>query len=129
LACWIWLGTLLSGVLCGSGWLRAATDERDLSAAGQFAGRTVEAVRVVGNTQSSTSAILQLVRTREGDKFDPATVVGDYQRIYSRMKKFADVEARIQPTPTGVIVIFVVTEQKQINEIRYEGNVDIKTHD
>jgi outer membrane protein insertion porin family len=107
----------------------AAADERDLTAAGQFAGRTVEAVRVVGNTQVSTSAILQLVRTREGDKFDPATVVGDYQRIYGRMKKFADVEARVQPTETGVIVIFVVTEQKQIKEIRYEGNVNIKTHD
>ena len=107
----------------------ADTEERDLSAAGEFAGRTVEAVRVVGNTQSSTSAILQLVRTREGDKFDPATVVGDYQRIYTLMKKFADVEARVQPTPTGVIVIFVVTEQKQIREIRYEGNINIKTHD
>ncbi len=80
-------------------------------------------MRVVGNTQVSTSVILQLVRTREGDKFDPATVVGDYQRIYDKMKKFADVEARVQPTQTGVIVIFIVTEQKQIKEIQYEGNV------
>lgn len=101
----------------------------DVSGAGQLAGRTVEAVRVVGNTQVSTSVILQLVRTREGDKFDPTTVVGDYQRIYDQMKKFADVEARVQPTATGVIVIFVVKEQKQIREIRYEGNVQIKTKD
>ena len=101
--------------------------DRDVSAAGQFTGRTVEAVRVIGNTQVSTSVILQLVRTREGNKFDPATVVGDYQRIYGQMKKFADVEARVQPTPSGVIVIFVVTEQKQIQEIRYDGNVQIKT--
>jgi outer membrane protein insertion porin family len=121
---------MLAGLLGGNLTARAAdTEERDLSAAGALAGRTVEAVRVVGNTQSSTSVILQLVRTREGDKFDPATVVGDYQRIYARMKKFADVEARVQPTPTGVIVIFVVTEQKQIHEIRYEGNIDIKTHE
>jgi outer membrane protein insertion porin family len=101
----------------------------DVSAAGQLAGRTVEAVRVVGNTQVSTSVILQLVRTREGDKFDPATVVGDYQRIYGQMKTFADVEARVQPTATGVIVIFIVTEQKQIKEIHYEGNSEIKTKD
>ncbi len=103
--------------------------EHDVAAAGQYAGRTVEAVRVLGNTHVSTSVILQLVRTRKGDKFDPATVVGDYQRIYDKMKKFADVEARVQPTATGVIVIFVVTEQKQIKEIRYEGNVNVKTHD
>jgi outer membrane protein insertion porin family len=101
----------------------------DVSGAQQFAGRTVEAVRVIGNTQVSTSVILQLVRTHEGDKFDPQTVVGDYQRIYDQMKKFADVEARVQPTATGVIVIFVVKEQKQIREIRYEGNTQIKTKD
>jgi outer membrane protein insertion porin family len=127
---WIWLGAILTGLLAPVCNIRAAaTDERDLSAAGQFAGRTVEAVRVVGNTQVSTSAILQLVRTREGEKFDPNTVIGDYQRIYGRMKKFADVEARVQPTETGVIVTFVVTEQKQIKEIRFEGNANIKTHD
>ncbi len=103
--------------------------DRDVSAAGQFTGRIVEAVRVMGNTQVSTSVILQLVRTREGDKFDPATVVGDYQRIYAQMKKFADVEARVQPTATGVIVIFVVTEQQQIKEVRYEGNVQLKIKD
>ena len=73
--------------------------------------------------------ILELVRTRVGDKFDPATVVGDYQRIYDKMRKFGDVEVRVQPTPTGVIVIFVVTEQKEIKEIRYDGNVTVKTHD
>ncbi len=84
---------------------------------------------VIGNRRVSTSVILQLVRTREGDKFDPATVVGDYQRIYDRMKKFADVEARVQPTATGVIVIFIVTEQKQIKEIRYHGNVNVTTHE
>jgi outer membrane protein insertion porin family len=110
----------------------ARTDEEsttDVSAAGKLAGRTVEAVRVVGNTQVSTSVILQLVRTREGDKFDPATVVADYQRIYAQMKTFANVEARVMPTDTGVIVSFIVTEQKQIKEIHYEGNFQIKTKD
>jgi len=103
--------------------------ERDVSAAGQYAGRTIDAVRIVGNTQVSTSVILQLVRTRQGDKFDPATVVGDYQRIYDKMKKFADVEARVQPTVSGVIVTFIVSEQQQIKEIRYEGNNNVKTKD
>jgi outer membrane protein insertion porin family len=103
--------------------------EREVSAAAQYAGRTIDAVRVVGNTQVSTSVILQLVRTRQGDKFDPATVVGDYQRIYDKMKKFADVEARVQPTASGVIVTFIVSEQQQIKEIRYEGNNNVKTKD
>ena len=45
------------------------------------------------------------------------------------MKKFADVEARVQPTPSGVIVTFIVTEQQQIKEIRYDGNNNVKTKD
>jgi outer membrane protein insertion porin family len=129
---WLCVGMLVAGWIGCAVAIAAAPaggPERDVSAAQQLAGRTVEAVRVVGNTQVSTSVILQLVRTREGDKFDPATVVGDYQRIYDQMKKFANVEARVQPTATGVIVIFVVTEQRQIKDIRYDGNAEIKNKD
>src|SRR4051812_275823 len=94
---------------------------------GDLRGRTVEQVRVLGNTTVSTPVILNLVRTREGDKFDPATVEEDYQRIYG-LKKFSNVEAKVEPTDTGgVVVIFVVTEQKQIRSIAYRGNVEIDT--
>ncbi len=100
-----------------------------LDAAADLAGRTVEAVRIEGNTRVATAVIRELVRTREGEKFDPNTVVEDYQRIFERMRSFANVQARVQPTEKGVIVIFIVTEQKQIAEIRYVGNKDISTED
>jgi outer membrane protein insertion porin family len=103
--------------------------ERDLAAASALAGRRIEAVRIIGNTHVSTAVIRELTRTREGDKFDPATVVDDYERIYERMRMFANVVARVQQTPTGVIVIFIVTEQKQIHEIRYIGNKELETKD
>ncbi|HEY1921917.1 MAG TPA: POTRA domain-containing protein, partial [Tepidisphaeraceae bacterium] len=96
------MGRQLSRLLLGiviAGWLGSSVAHGDTAAAGgsasdvaaanQYAGRTVESVRVMGNTRVSTSVILQLVRTREGDKFDPQTVVEDYQRIYDKMKKFA----------------------------------------
>jgi outer membrane protein insertion porin family len=96
------------------------------SAADAFKGRTVEDVRVIGNAQVSTAVILNLVRTHEGDKFDPATVAEDYQRIYG-LRKFSDVEAKVQPTDKGVIVIFSVTEQQQIKRINFIGNVSLDT--
>jgi outer membrane protein assembly factor BamA len=102
---------------------------RDLVAASQYAGQTVEEVRIEGNTQVSTSVIRELIRTHEGDKFDPNTVVDDYQRVYDKMKLFANVEARVQPTATGVIVVFLVTEEKQIKDVRFVGNFKIKTRD
>lgn len=92
------------------------------SAAGQqLKGRTVEDVRIIGNNSVSTASIRNLIRTREGEKFDPATVEEDYQRVYG-LRKFANVEARVEPTATGVIVIFQVIEQKQIREITFKGN-------
>ncbi|MGA3068368.1 MAG: outer membrane protein assembly factor BamA, partial [Tepidisphaeraceae bacterium] len=103
--------------------------DKGLDAASDLAGRTIESVRIEGNTHVATAVIRELVRSREGDKFDPATVVDDYQRIFNRMKMFANVEARVQPTEKGVIVIFVVTEQKQINEIRYVGNHELSDDD
>ncbi len=87
-------------------------------------GRTVEDVRIIGNNSVSAATIRNLVRTHEGDKFDPDTVEEDYQRVYG-LRKFANVEARVEPTATGVVVIFQVTEQKQIKTIVYRGNASI----
>jgi outer membrane protein insertion porin family len=96
------------------------------SAADSLRGRIVEDVRVTGNTQVATSVILNLVRTHEGDKFDPATVAEDYQRIYG-LRKFSDVEAKVEPTEKGVIVVFSVTEQKQIKRFNFIGNAALDT--
>jgi outer membrane protein assembly factor BamA len=90
----------------------------------QLKGRTVEDVRVVGNNAVSTAAIRNLIRTREGEPFDPTTVEEDYQRVFG-LKKFANVEAKVEPTATGVIVVFQVTEQKQIRAIAFRGNTAI----
>lgn len=89
-------------------------------------GQIVQDVRVVGNDLVPTAVILNLVRTRAGETFDPSTVQEDYQRIFG-LRKFADVEARVEPTETGVIVVFEVTEQQQIKEIIFRGNTSIDT--
>lgn len=95
---------------------------------GALKGRSVEAIHVVGNSLVSTSVILNQVRTREGEPLDPATVEEDYKRIYD-LKKFANVEAKVEPTETGVIVSFVVTEQRQIKNIFFRGNAHVDTLD
>jgi outer membrane protein assembly factor BamA len=93
----------------------------------ELAGRTVQDVRVLGNTTVSSAVILNVVRTREGDKYDPETVREDYQRIYG-LRKFANVEPRVEPTDNGgVIVVFVVTEQKHIRSVAFRGNSRIDT--
>src|SRR6185437_5817817 len=95
----------------------------------ELAGRIVEDIHIVGNTSVSNTLIRNLIRTQIGDKFDPITVQQDYQRIYD-LKKFANVEATVEPTRSGgVIVTFIVTEQKLITKITYRGNRAIGTKD
>lgn len=93
-------------------------------AAPELKGRTVEEVRILGNAQVPTAVIRNAIRTRAGEPYDPATVEEDYQRVYN-LRKFANVEARVEPTPAGVNVVFVVTEQRQISAIIIRGNRSI----
>ncbi len=92
----------------------------------ELRGLVVEDVRVLGNKQVPTAVIMNAIRTRPGDKFDPETVREDYQRIYG-LRKFSNVEAKVEPTSSGVIVVFVVTEQRQISSISFRGNLAIDT--
>lgn len=93
-----------------------------------LSGLNVEQVRVIGNTQTSASVILNAVRTREGQPLDPATVEEDYQRIFG-LRKFSNVEAKVEPTPSGgVVVLFIVTEQRTVSALSFLGNVAINTN-
>jgi len=95
-----------------------------------LAGKPVVEVRILGKTKPlgsiTTSEITHQIRTREGAAFDPDTVEDDYRRIFG-LRRFSNVEARVEPTDTGVIVIYEVTEQTQIKEIRFKGNDSIDT--
>ena len=95
-----------------------------VSVAPEFKGRTVEDVQILGNTTVSTSVIRNLIRTRPGEPFDPTTVEEDYQRVYG-LKKFSNVEAKVEPTATGVVVIYQVFEQKQIRQVLFKSNSHI----
>ncbi len=97
------------------------SDRRSTPIAPELRGRIVEDIQITGNTQVSTAVIRNYIRTTVGQPLDPATVEEDYQRIFS-LKKFANVEARVERTSTGVIVDFHITEHKQIREIRFVGN-------
>jgi outer membrane protein assembly complex protein YaeT len=94
-------------------------------ASGQ-AGRRVEAIEVRGNSSVSANEILNAVRTRVGEPLDPLTVQEDYQRVYD-LRRFSNVEAQLQPTPTGVVVTFVVSEQRIIRGVAVRGNDHIQT--
>lgn len=92
-----------------------------------LAGRNVDQIRISGNNTTSAAVILNSVRTREGEPLDPATVEEDYQRIF-RLRRFSDVEARVEPTATGgVVVVFTVMEQRSVTSLSFLGNAAVPT--
>ncbi len=96
------------------------TPESPAVAAG-LAGRPVEAIEIRGNQTVASGIIQNVVRTRIGQALDPATVQDDFQRIFG-LRRFASVEAKLEPTPTGVVVVFLVVEERVIREIAFVGN-------
>ena len=105
----------------------ATAQTAPVSATPDLVGRNVEEVRILGNSQVLTSVIRNVVRTQVGEKYDPATVGDDYQRIFN-LRKFSNVDAQVEPTANGgVVVVFIVTEQKLIKKIVWQGNRKVDT--
>lgn len=98
----------------------------DVNIAAGLAGRKIDKVEVRGNKDVPSNTILNLIRTRASEPLDPTTVQDDYQRIYE-LRRFANVEAQVQPTETGVIVAFIVTEQRTIKSVRFRGNLSLES--
>lgn len=106
---------------------RASAQTTTVSPTPQFKGWPVEDVPIRGNVQVATTVIRNVIRTRPGDRYDPATVEDDYRRVYE-LRKFANVEALVEPTDHHTVnVVFVVTEQKLIKKVTYRGNKRVDT--
>jgi outer membrane protein insertion porin family len=106
----------------------AAASTPDLQIAAGLAGRNIDSIEVRGNSSVTSGEILNVVRSRRGTPLDPLTVQEDYQRIFG-LRRFSNVEALIQPTETGVVLAFVVTEQKALRSVGFRGNTAVRTED
>ncbi|HEV2294060.1 MAG TPA: BamA/TamA family outer membrane protein [Tepidisphaeraceae bacterium] len=104
------------------------SNSRSAAPFAELRGRTVEDIRIEGNTQVSDALVRNVIRTRVGEPFDPETVIEDYQRIFQELRSFSNVEAFVEQTKTGgIVVIFQLTEQRQVRNIRYVGNTEVET--
>ena len=81
----------------------------------------VKKVLVEGNARIESDAILRVVKTRPGEKYNPATLSQDLEAIYA-MGYFDDVRVEEEKEADGYTVIFKVQERPTIREIDIEGN-------
>lgn len=83
-------------------------------------------VKVVGNRGVPTTKVLNEISTRAGRPFDQAMLEKDVRKLASKTW-FLDVKPHLEHAGSGVIVVFQVVERPMLEEIKYLGNVQIKT--
>jgi outer membrane protein insertion porin family len=100
-----------------------------LGQAVDVANRPVAKVSVEGVKETETQLLLNQIRTKAGDAYDPQIVAGDIQNL-TRLGRFARIEARVDQNPDGTInLTYIVTEQKLLSDVQVVGNKNLTDQD
>src|SRR5215212_8231663 len=87
----------------------------------------VLSVEVQGNQKISTDAILQIVATKPGEEFSREQLDRDAREIHQMGWFRAQPATRVEDSPDGVKVTFIVQEWPVIERIEVTGNNAITT--
>jgi outer membrane protein insertion porin family len=87
----------------------------------------VLSVEVQGNQKISTDAILQVVATKPGEEFSREQLDRDVKEIHQMGWFRAQPATRVEETPDGVKVTFIVQEWPVIQHIEITGNMVVPT--
>ncbi len=111
--------------------IRAKASEMPLAMASALRERPVEKEGIVdrivvsGNRRVEAEAVLQKVKSREGEPFSHDTVREDIRAIYAT-GYFDDVSAVLSETASGRVLAFIVKELPFVRRIEYRGHKEIK---
>ncbi|QNN22868.1 outer membrane protein assembly factor BamA [Planctomycetales bacterium ZRK34] len=84
--------------------------------------RPIKDVRVEGVKQIDAQFVLNQVRAKPGDPYDPQVVAQDIQNI-TRLGRFGAVRAQVEPNDDGSItLVYVVDEQPLLSDVQVVGN-------
>ena len=78
-------------------------------------------IEIKGNRKIEASAIIQQIKSKEGNPFFEEDITTDIKTIF-KMGFFLDVSAGATSTPQGKIVTFTVLEKGLITDIQIKGN-------
>ena len=86
---------------------------------------TVSEVVVRGNRRIDSSAILNAVSSKAGERLDSDRTDADIRSIFN-LGQFRDVQVSTEPGSAGLVLVFSVVEKPIIREVRFEGNEALK---
>ena len=85
-------------------------------------------IEIKGNRKIEASAIIQQIKSKEGNPFFEEDITADIKTIF-KMGFFLDVSAGATSTPQGKIVTFTVLEKGLITDIQIKGNKALSKDD
>ncbi|MBW1613203.1 MAG: outer membrane protein assembly factor BamA [Deltaproteobacteria bacterium] len=88
----------------------------------------IDSIAVKGNKRIETDAILAVIESRKGEKYDQDTLNKDLRSIY-QMGFFEDVQIDTEDCPGGKSVTFKVSEKPSIGKITLLGTKKIDQKD
>ena len=96
----------------------------ELTGADDLLGREIARVEFRGNRRVEDDAIRVNIVTQPGTRLDLARVRDDIRAIWD-MGFFSDVQVEAEPTPEGLVVTFVVTEQPAVRRVVVTGHDEL----
>ena len=103
-----------------------AVERAAVSIDNQISGVTqIESIQVTGNRRIESDAILAVIESRKGERFDQDKLDDDLRAIF-RMGYFKDVSIESEDGAKGKVVTFKVVEKPSIGQISFDGNKKIK---
>lgn len=73
-----------------------------------------------GNKRIDKGAISRKIKTKSGDIYSPSALRSDLKAIFA-MGYFDDVNVKVNDTPEGKVVTFLVTEKPLISKVEFSG--------
>lgn len=83
-------------------------------------------VQITGNRRIESAAILNVVKSKAGDTLYDDKSDADIRAIY-KLGYFQDVQASVEQSDRGTVLIYTVLEKPIVRDIKFEGNKELKT--
>lgn len=88
----------------------------------------INRIEVRGTKSLDPDVVLLRINSRQGDPIEPATLDRELKRIWD-LGYFDDIVLELEQTPSGINLVYNVTEKPRLARIIIEGNDELKASD
>ncbi|MFO0999577.1 MAG: M56 family metallopeptidase [Planctomycetaceae bacterium] len=104
-----------------SGLLGAGSQENTLPSGNTIADTARTLIKVEGNSVVTASTIQTMIQIKEGETISD-DLIRKSRNALIESRLFFSVKTRVDETPTGAVLVFIVEERPQVRKVEFHGN-------